>query len=546
MRYINPKMLEVTLRELRNSYYFVDKTGLITEAVRLIGQSDKYLCITRPRRFGKTKNAQTLGAFLSQGLDVAELFDGLEVTRCDDAMQHLGAHDVIYIDFSELPHEKACYQEYIDNITKGLLRDLSEEYPDLEFSQEVLIFDALKTVFEKCGAKFCFVMDEWDSMFQNESFSKKDMKNFLIFLKQLLKDKPYVEFAYMTGVMPIAKHSSGSELNMFAEYTAVEDPHFDLYFGFTEAEVEELCDEHNKKVSNPRVDYDGLKFWYDGYIAIDGTRRFNPRSVALALKDDYLKNYWTETGPGCEIYDCIRNNIDDVRDDMVKLLCGEEVEAKMYKFAASDMSLNTRDEIFSAMVVYGFLTYYNGFVSVPNHELMLKFEEVMHKKEMGYVQRFAKRSREVLAATLRVDEEALADLIGEAHNQEIPLIRYSTEASLAALINLVYLDARNRYQVLQEQHGGKGIADVAFFPYDRHDSRFPPFVVELKVADNNETAEDTAIRALKQIKSRDYLAMFNNALTGEAKFEGTPLAVAISWDPKDKKHSCRIEELQED
>ena len=542
MRYINPKDSKELFEKLLSSPYFVDKSDFIGELVPFIGTEQCFICITRPRRFGKTKNARMLATFLSRGLEAKELFAKLNIANNRESMQHLGAHDVIYIDFSTQTDGEKSYGKYIDNIGGGIVEDLHQLFGNT-VSTEMGPLEALATVYDKEGSRFCFIMDEWDSIFDDDDFSKDDRKKFLKFLKQLLKDKPYVEFAYMTGIMPIAKSSAGSELNMFTEYSTVDDPHFDLFFGFTEDEVKNLCEEHNKKVANPRVDYDGLKFWYDGYIAIDGTRRFNPRSVALALQDDYLKNYWTETGPGSEIYDCIRNNIDDVRDDMVKLLCGEEVEAKMYKFAASDMSLNTRDEIFSAMVVYGFLTYYNGFVSVPNHELMLKFEEVMHKKEMGYVQRFAKRSREVLAATLREDEEALADLIGEAHNQEIPLIRYSTEASLAALINLVYLDARNRYEVLQEQRGGKGIADVAFFPYDRHDSRFPPFVVELKVADNNETSEDAAIRALKQIKSRDYLAMFNDALTGEKKFEGTPLAVAISWDPKDKQHSCRIEEL---
>ncbi|GAA6488553.1 hypothetical protein K270103H11_11200 [Gordonibacter urolithinfaciens] len=81
-------------------------------------------------------------------------------------------------------------------------------------------------------AQFCFIMDEWDSMFFNPLFTEDDQCVFLMFLKQLLKTKPCIELAYMTGVLPIAKHSTGSEPNMFVEYNAVEDPRYDRFFGF--------------------------------------------------------------------------------------------------------------------------------------------------------------------------------------------------------------------------------------------------------------------------------------------------------------------------
>ena len=544
MRYINPKMLEVSLQELKNTPYFVDKTGLIAEATKSIRTKNKYLCITRPRRFGKTTNVQTLGAFLAKGLDVAEMFEGLEVTKCTEAMQHFGAHDVIYIDFSYQGVDKITYLGYISIIKNGIIRDLDSMFPDLGLQEYSSLQEALADVYARFERRFCFVIDEWDSIFYDDRFSKQDRSEFLKFLKQLLKDKPYVEFAYMTGIMPIAKHSSGSELNMFTEFSAVDDPYFDKFFGFTESEVMALCKVHNEKHNNPRVDYEGLKYWYDGYFALDGTCRFNPRSVALALTLDFLNNYWTETGPGEEIYDCIKNNIADVRDDVVRMVAGEAVGAKMKKFAASDMRLRTRDEIFSAMVTFGFLTYYQGQVSVPNHELMLKFEEVLEMEEIGYPYKFVTKSQELLEATLDRDAETVAEILEIAHNQEVPLLEYKNEAALRAFLVMMYLASRQHYEVLQEQHGGKGFADVAFVPIDRKDSLHNPFVVELKVADDNETADDAALRGIVQIKSRDYLAMFKDALTEEYKFDAQPLAVAISWDPKNKKHAYRIEEME--
>ena len=92
----------------------------------------------------------------------------------------------------------------------------------------------------------------------------------------------------------------------------------------------------------------------------------------LALIDDSLRSCWTESGPYDEIHCYVRNNIAAVRDDLVRMAAGEPERAEMENYAASSMSLSTKDEIFSAMVVYGFLTYYDGCVSIPNHVLMLK------------------------------------------------------------------------------------------------------------------------------------------------------------------------------
>ena len=241
MTYLNAQASKITFSELRGAKYFVDKSGLISALVPSISVPEKYICITRPRRFGKTTNARMVACFLSRGLEAEGLFDGLEVSRDAEAMQHLGAHDVIYIDFSALPDDCENYGEYIWAIRSGIISDLREAYPQANIAEDERdLFDALNSAFINAGASFCFVMDEWDSMFFNSKFSEADQREFLMFLKQLLKGRAYVDFAYMTGILPIAKHSTGSELNMFTEYSAVDDPKFEKFFGFTEAEVREL------------------------------------------------------------------------------------------------------------------------------------------------------------------------------------------------------------------------------------------------------------------------------------------------------------------
>ena len=547
MQYINPRMLKEEFEQLRNETYFVDKTGIILEVLKFMSKKNRYFCLTRPRRFGKTTNVQTTACFLARGLEAKQLFEGLEVTKNEQAMKHFAAHDVIYIDFSKLPDNCNCYEDYKNSITSGIANELRELFPQANISENAGLFEALGTAYNKLGARFCFIMDEWDSMFSNDRL-KDGAKDFLMFLKQLLKDSPYVELAYMTGVMPIAKYTSGSELNMFVEYSAANSKMFNDFFGFSEAEVQMLCKRHEQLLAKDGIDesevtFDGLKYWYDGYITKTGKHMFNPRSVVSALDTDELGSYWTESGPHEEIFHYVKHNIAGVRDDIVRLTAGQEVRVDADSYAACDMSLETREDILSAMLVYGMLTYYKGCVLVPNHELMLKFERVLKKKELGYVYEFSKRSERLLYATLAGEAETVAEIIQEAHNQEVPLIRYRNEAALAAFINLMYLQARDEYEVLQELHGGIGYADIAFIPINRENPSLTPFVVELKMAGKNESVQDALTSAMQQIKSRNYTAIFNDALTGTQKFVNSPLAVAIAWDAENKQHECAIEGL---
>jgi len=126
--------------------------------------------------------------------------------------------------------------------------------------------------------KFIFIIDEWDYIFNNSLF-KDNQNDFLDFLRNLLKDRSYVALAYMTGVLPIKKHSSTSALNMFDEYTILNDMLYGRYFGFTEEEVKELCENQNK------ISFEEISDWYNGYINEEGDKIYNPRSVVKALKN---------------------------------------------------------------------------------------------------------------------------------------------------------------------------------------------------------------------------------------------------------------------
>ena len=146
--------------------------------------------------------------------------------------------------------------------------------------------------------------------------------------------------------------------------------------GFLDWEVDELFKRYQSKKENPGITREALRSWYDGYCTAKGDKIYNPRSVVCALSDDELANYWTSSGPYDEIFYYIRHNIKAVRDDLVLMVSGEGIKANIRSYAAASMELGTKDEIYSAMVVYGLLTYRNGKVYIPNKELMGQFNEL--------------------------------------------------------------------------------------------------------------------------------------------------------------------------
>ena len=513
--------------------YFVDKSELLAELFPLIGRKNRYVCITRPRRFGKTVMANMVGAFFGKTADT-NLFDGLAVSQSKAYEQYLNKYDVVYIDFSRAPELCVSYQAYITRIIDGLKRDLWDAFPDLEVDRSKSIWDIMQEVNEKTNTTFIFVMDEWDAVFHMHFITEEDRKEYLLFLKYLLKDQPYVELAYMTGVLPIAKYSSGSELNMFAEYNMVEAEKFSMYFGFCDTEVDKLYQVYKETTKCPRFGREDLRIWYDGYYTAVGERLYNPRSIVLALTDNQLRNYWTSSGPYDEIFYYIRNNVDAVRDDLALMAAGERVAADIGQYAASSMEIDSREQIYSAMVVYGLLTYANGEVFIPNKELMDQFNEMLLSKDsLGYVYQLARKSEQMLQATLAGDTKTMEEILQFARDTESPILSYNNEAELSAAVNLCYLSARNRYRVEREEKAGKGFVDFIFYPVRRNNDCL---ILELKV-------DDTPERAIQQIKDKKYAYRFQGKLGENPKYTGRILAVGISYQKKTKEHRCKIEVL---
>jgi hypothetical protein len=536
--YLDSIATYINYKETCNSSYFVDKTLILEEIISKIATTQKYICITRPRRFGKTIMANMIASFFSKGCDAKEIFDELEIAKRDCYLKNLNQYHVIFISFNKMPSKCKSYSQYIERIEKHLKKDLVKAFLNIEIDLDDDVGDILDEIYETdTSNQLIFVFDEWDFIFHRDFATDRDKDDYINFISTLLKDKAYVAFAYMTGILPIAKYSSGSELNMFLEYTMVTKKKYSEYFGFTEEEVDVLYDKYVKITTQPAISREELRIWYNGYKTQTGVRMYNPRSIVSALSDNQLSNYWTSSGPYDEIFYYVNHNVDAVRDDLALMVSGIPVPAKVSEYAAVSMNLRTKNEIFSAMLVYGFLTFDNGYVSIPNKELMDKFDEMLLKEStLGYVYNLARESEKMLKATLSGDTKTMVKILEYAHNTESPLLNYSNEIELTAIVNLVYLQARDYYRIEREGKAGIGYVDFIFYP--ELDLSADCIILELKV---NSTAKE----AIQQIKERKYALKFEGKLGENPKYTGRVLAVGIAYDKESKVHECEIEILRE-
>lgn len=537
--YLNTNKPLENYKRLLNTEYFVDKSYMIRKLNKMVNTANCYVCITRPRRFGKSSVADMLGAYYSKAVDSKEIFNKLQIGECDNYKEYINKYNVITISFNKIPDRGNSFDDYINMIKESLIRDIEEAYPQIKDKKYFTISDMLNDTKEK----FIFIFDEWDYIFNNDIFIE-NQNDFLEFLRNLLKDQPYVSLCYMTGVLPIKKYSSGSALNMFDEYTFLKDRIFGEYFGFTDSEVLDLC----KK--NTFMDFSELESWYNGYLTANGVKVYNPRSVVKALQNNYCESYWTNTGAMDEVAKYLKYNVLDIRDDVIEMVSGEEIDIIIdEEFRAGQGIPRTKEEIYSAMIVLGFLSYHDGYLKIPNRELMKEFEKALKDESFGYVSKIIESSNKMLKATVSNDTEVMKSILHDIHNSEIPVLQYNDENSLSCVVTLAYLSARDIYRVEREAFdhlmnsesefseqahptkvgcSEKMYAHFTFHPRRKNDI---PFIVELK-------KDEVPEIAINQILEKEYVEKFKKENEGK-----TVLAVAICYNSKSKEHACKVKKI---
>ena len=335
-------------------------------------------------------------------------------------------------------------------------------------------------------------------------------------MRNLIKDKAYIHLAYMTGILPIKKYGTHSALNMFDEFSMLDPGPLASYVGFTEEEVQKLCERY-------QMDMTEVKSWYDGYFFEQEPSVYSPRSVVNCMRFRKIGNYWnqTETFEALQMY--IDMNFDGLRDDVLSMLAGEHVPVNTGSFTNDMTTFRTEDDVLTLLIHLGYLGYdaENRCIFIPNNEVRAEYVNAITVSDWGEVSKALKNSADTLKAIWQKCPEKVANGIRAAHF-ETAHIQYNDENALSYTISLALYAARNFYTIQRELPGGKGFADLVFLPRKRFPDK-PALVVELKW-DKSATGAEEYCKSLEE-------------------YRGNILLVGINYDKKTREHECEIEEL---
>ena len=508
-----------------NSDIYVDKTGLIKYTNSIVDTLQSCVCVSRPRRFGKSMAADMLTAYYSKGCDSRELFSGLEIAKDESFEEHLNKYDTIFLNMQEFLSRSSNVKELLERVEGKVIRELKKQYPDVELYDENDLAETMQDIFAESECPFIVIIDEWDCIFREFKHDKAAQEIYLDFLRDLLKDKEYIYLAYMTGILPIKKYGTHSALNMFDEFSMIDPGPLAEYVGFTEKEVEALCQKY-------QMDINEIKNWYDGYSFEEVEAIYSPKSVVSCMRLGKLGNYWnqTETFEALQIY--IDMNFEGLRDDILSMIAGETVPVNTRSFTNDMTTFRTEDDVLTLLIHLGYLgyRYADKTVFIPNEEIRSEYVSAIAVSDWGEVSKALKNSADTLQAIWQGREEQVAEGIRQAHF-ETSHLQYNDENALSYTISLALYAARNFYTVHRELSGGKGFADIVYVPRKRFLDK-PALVVELKWDKNAEGA-------IQQIKEKEYCRSLE-------EYKGNLLLVGINYDKKTQVHTCKIEQYRKE
>jgi hypothetical protein len=391
---------------------YVDKSGLIAFINSTLGTKSKLTCVSRPRRFGKSFAAQMLCAYYDKNCDSRKLFEDLEIAQDSSFEEHLNKYDVIYLDITLFVSGAANIKDVVSNIRKKVITEVRETYPEVK--TEETIYETLSNVTESTGNKFIIIIDEWDALFREAKNDTELQKEYIQLLRSLFKsgltDK-MIEGAYMTGILPIKKYGTQSALTDFIEYTMLSPKGLAQYVGFTKQEVSALCKEYS-------MDFAQVKRWYDGYAFRKIQSIYNPNSVMKAMINGEFDSYWTQTETYESLKFYIEMDFDGLKESIVQMLGGAHCAIDTETFQNDITGINCRDDVLTLLVHLGYLVYDADEYSVyiPNEEVRREFVRAVKHGKHKEVAKLIQTSDLLLKATLRMDSEAVAEAIQEAHS----------------------------------------------------------------------------------------------------------------------------------
>ena len=517
---------------------YVDKTGLIAYINGVINTKKRLTCFSRPRRFGKTLAAQMLSAYYSRGADSKALFDKLSISRITSSPfqdptvkfvpyeTYLNKLDVLAIDMAWFMGSCQSQETLLEYLKSQIISDIQAELPETSSCSTSTLPDFLLNVNRVTGRKFFIIIDEWDVIFREAEENTELQKAYLLLLRCLFKgllSPSFVAGAYLTGILPIKKYGTQSTLTDFREFTMLDPRELAPFVGFTEEEVQQLCNDYH-------VSFSDMKRWYDGYQFDQLIHIYNPNSVMEALSSRHFDSYWTQSSTYSSLQLYIELNFDGLKEAILDLIGGHTCRIDTAGFQNDMTSASSRDDVLTLLAHLGYLAYHyeSKTVGIPNEEIRNEFILALKKGKRSELVKAIDLSNKLLAATLKKDEKTVAECLEQAHFAQTSPQHYNDEQALRSVVILSYLSSVDHYVRFEELAGGRGYVDILFMPAPANAK--PALLLELKM-------EHSAESALHQIEEKQY-----TEAPARFRYHGKLLLVGISYNSKTGRHSCRIQE----
>lgn len=520
--YINPG--NSGFKRIINGDY-VDKTGLIEIINARVDSPDGLVCVSRPRRFGKSYAADMLAAYYDCSCDSSPLFDHYNISASKDYGKYINCYNVIILDMaaiiSEMKNQNILLEKLPLYISKKLLDELKEIWPSCREIDNLNSY--LIEVVQNDNREFVFIIDEWDAVIR-EVNDTAAQEQYLNFLRSWFKNRNFtpkvVAAAYMTGILPIKKDGSQSAVSDFKEFTILNPGSFTEYTGFTEEEVRKLCNENN-------MDFNLMKKWYDGYYYEGVGSIYNPYSVMETVKSGAYESHWQKTSVAENLTTYINMDIDGLQTEVLKLMADEPVKVNTRGFMNDFETFNSKEDVMTLLIHLGYLAYdrSTGIVRIPNEEIRLEFHDILENSKYTRLAELVRTSEKLLSDTLAGNEEAVANAIERVRETNYAPQYYNDEQALRYVIKFAYIICVDRFLRIEELPSGRGLADVVFIP--KKDTAYPAIIIELKWNKDKE-------EAVSQIDEKKYASVLDG-------YAGEVVKVGLSYDEKSKIHGCRIE-----
>lgn len=511
-------------RQVRNSTY-IDKSELISVVNSTLFTEQRRSCVTRSRRFGKSIAANMLCAYYDRTCDSHVLFDDLKIAKDPSYETYINKFPVIKLDITDFTTRYKNDPTVVDKIQEALIKDVRKVYPDAvpdDFDGDFM--EMLIGINQATDESFVMIIDEWDAICREFEPQSKVMDAYIDWLRRMFKGgntNSVFAGVYLTGILPIKKYNTESALNNFEEYSMIRPGKLESLLGFTKHEVEILCEENGRDISE-------MEKWYDGYIIGKARSMFNPNSVMASIRRNEYASFWAITGAYDKVATYISMNFEGLKDDIISMLAGERCPVESNAFSNDMHEIRSKNDVLTVLIHLGYLAYdpEEKECYIPNREVRMELENAIEYSHWKIAE-VINGSRNLLKSTLARDAVAVAEAIDKAHDENTSILSYNNENSLACVLTIAYIYAQNDYIPFRELPTGKGFADIVLLPRKKVAS--PAIVLELKW--------DKSINAaINQIHEKNYPAKI-------AEYTGEILLVCINYDKKTKTHTCKIEKI---